>query len=353
MAALSGATGYYQSPQQLAIVKRILSARKIELLDVNLDQASVPDSCKVIPNELGTAPCMVFNFSEDKFGHKAVLYSLPGVPYEAERLLDAVVESIKQNFTLERICHRTILTFGIAESVLAKQIEAWEDALPKWLHLAYLPNATLGVRLRLSCFDSELPGRIESIDEQISKLKDILGDSIYGSDADSLQSILPHLLQGPPQASYQETLAVAESCTGGRLSELITSVAGCSAYYKGSITAYANEVKINVLGVDADIIKKHGAVSQQCAEDMAKATTLTMDSDYAIATTGIAGPGGGSKEKPVGTCWIAAAHRDRVTGEIEVISKQIFSMSSRSVNVQRFAANALNLLRLLIKRKLF
>ena len=354
LASLSGATGYKESPEQLAIVKRILGARHIELLDINMAQAQVPDSCEVIPNQLGTAPCMKFAFDKGRYGHSAVLYSLPGVPYEAEGLLEDILKDIKKHFTLERIIHKNIITFGVPESVLSKQIEAWEDALPEWLHLAYLPNATIGIRFRLSCYGADDESRVARMDEEIEKLKEILGTTAYGTGDDTLQSILPRLLKCPPEAAYQETISVAESCTGGHLSELITSIPGCSRYYNGSVTSYSNDVKINVLGVNPEIISNFGAVSRECAEAMARGVANLMDSDYSIATTGIAGPDGGSAEKPVGTCWIAAAHRDRSTGEIEVVSKKVLSMSaSRDVNIKRFAANALDLLRRFTEQQLF
>ena len=354
LASLSGASGYKESPEQLAIVKRILGARHIELLDINLAQAQVPDTCEVIPNQLGTAPCMKFPFDEKRYGHKAILYSLPGVPYEAEGLLDDILSDIKNNFELEKIIHKNIITFGVPESVLSKQIEDWEDALPDWLHLAYLPNATIGIRLRLSCYGADDASRVSRMDQEIEKLKEILGPVVYGSGDDTLQSILPRLLKCPPEVARQETLSVAESCTGGHLSQLITSIPGCSQYYKGSVTSYSNEVKINVLGVDPDIITNFGAVSRECAEAMARGVAEVMDTDYSIATTGIAGPDGGSKEKPVGTCWIAAVHRNRTTGEVEVVSKKVLSMSaSRDVNIKRFASNALDLLRHLIEQQLF
>ena len=354
LASLSGATGYKESPEQLAIVKRILGARHIEMLDINLAQAQVPDSCEVIPNRLGTAPCMKFRFDASKYGHTAMLYSLPGVPYEAEGLLDDILEDIKKHFTLEKIIHKNIITYGVPESVLSKQIEDWEDALPEWLHLAYLPNSTIGIRLRLSCYGADDDTRTARMDEEIEKLREILGNTIYGTGDDTLQSILPRLLKCPPEAAYQETISVAESCTGGHLSELITSVPGCSRYYNGSVTSYSNQVKINVLGVNPETIANFGAVSRECAEEMARGVLNLMDTDYSIATTGIAGPDGGSTEKPVGTCWIAVAHKDRFTGEIEVATKKVLSMSaSRDVNIKRFASNALDLLRRFADQRLF
>ena len=354
LAALSGAKKTRRSEEQLEVITRILSQRGIEMLPANRAQADVPDTANVIVNNLGTAPIMEFVFKESEFGHKAVLYSMPGVPYETLGALDSVMAAIRGHFALDNILHRTICTFGIAESVLAKMIEKWEVALPDFLHLAYLPNAIYGVRLRLSCYGAEEAGRKEAMDAAVRELYTLLGNNIYGEGADTLQSVIPGLLQAPPQAAYQETIGVAESCTGGLVSNLITSVPGSSAYYKGSVTSYANEVKINLLNVPEEVIEQHGAVSRECAEAMARGAAILLDTDYAVATTGIAGPDGGSEAKPVGTCWIAVAHRNPYSSEeIEVVSRRIDSASaSREVNMQRFASNALNLLRLVLQQKL-
>lgn len=353
LAQLTNSTNFVNSPEQWEINQEIFKKRGIKVIESNRSQSIVPDTCKVIPNKYGTAPIMEFNIDSDKFGHKVVLYALPGVPFEAINALPDVMESISNNFTLENIVHKTILTFGIPESILAQKIEKWEDSLPEWLKLAYLPSTTLGVRLRLSCYNASDNSKLEEMDKYIEELYSILGNAIYGTEKESLQSILSHLLKSPPEAAYQETLAVAESCTGGLLSKLITSVPGCSSYYKGSVTSYSNEVKINLLGVPNEIITTYGAVSKQCAEAMAKGIITLMDTDYGIATTGIAGPDGGSTEKPVGLCWIAAAHRNRTTGSIDIISKELRYPNNREVNMERFASNALNLLRLLIDQQLF
>ena len=353
LAELSGATGYRRSEEQLKVIESILTRRGIAMLDVNRAQADVPDTARVIVNRLGTAPIMEFAFDESRYGHKALLYSMPGVPYETLAALDDVMAAISSHFEMDSILHRTICTFGVAESVLAKQIEAWEDALPDFLHLAYLPNAIYGVRLRLSCYGAGEPGRKEAMDAAVNELYTLLGNTIYGEGEDTLQTVIPRLLQAPPAAAYQETIAVAESCTGGLVSNLITGVAGSSVYYKGSVTSYANEVKMNLLNVDEEILEKYGAVSRECAEAMARGVANLIDTDWSVATTGIAGPGGGSDAKPVGTCWIAAAHRNPATGATEVVSRLVRSASaSREVNMQRFASNALNLLRLFMQQKL-
>lgn len=335
--ALTGAHLYRQSEAQYAVVERILSARGIPMLDINKNQALVPDNCSVIVNNLGTAPCMSWhNIGPNK---KASLYSLPGVPFEALGLLPDVMEDIKQHFKLETITHKTIVTFGIAESALAKQIEPWEDALPSNIHLAYLPNSTVGVRLRLTQFGGEA-----DFQPYIDSLKKIIGNAIYGEDEDTLQVVIGKMLR-----ERGMTLSVAESCTGGHISELITSISGCSDYYKGSVTSYANEVKINTLGVSAEIIEQFGAVSEQTVRAMAEGVLIHLNTDFAVATSGIAGPGGGSPEKPVGTVWMGVAHRMK-DGTVVTDAKVAHFSSNRAVNIERFASAALNFLRLFIVR---
>ena len=329
---LSGAAGYKQSDEQLAIIERILGARGIPMLDINRAQALVPDSCTVIPNKLGTAPCMAF-YGLGK-SHGSALYSLPGVPFEAIGLLPDVMADIRRHFALEAITHHTIVTFGIPESTLAKRIEAWEDALPENIHLAYLPNPTVGVRLRLT----QLGGQAD-FTPYIAELQKILGDAIYGEGEDTLQVVIGRRLR-----AEGKTLALAESCTGGHLSELITSVAGCSDYYKGSVTSYSNEVKMKVLGVRPETLAQFGAVSEQCVREMAAGVLRALDTDYAVATSGIAGPGGGTPTKPVGTAWLAAAKR-LSDNTVTVATECVHFASSRAVNIERFASHALDLLR--------
>ena len=329
---LAGAKGYKQSDEQMAHIVRILGARGIPLIDTNRAQALVPDTCTVIPNKLGTAPCMAF-YGLGKQGTSA-LYSLPGVPFEALGLLPDVMADIRRHFSLEAITHHTIVTFGIPESTLAKQIEPWEDALPDNIHLAYLPNPTIGVRLRLTQFGGQA-----DFAPYIAELQKLLGDAIYGEGDDTLQSVIGRRLR-----AAGKTLSLAESCTGGHLSELITSVAGCSDYYKGSVTSYSNEVKMKVLGVKPETLAQFGAVSEACVREMASGVLWALDTDYAVATSGIAGPGGGTPEKPVGTAWLAAAKK-LPDGSLSVATKCVHYASSRAVNIERFASSALDLLR--------
>lgn len=342
LADLSGASAYRTDERQLEIIHRILSSRGLDVLDINRAQASVPETCEVIPNRLGTAPVMVFRFPEERFGRKAVLYSLPGVPFEALGALEDVSEDIRKNFQISDIYHKTVMTFGIPESQLAKMLDQWEDSLPSDMHLAYLPNPLTGVRLRLSIYGSgskdEEMARVEA---EIVKLKEILGDALYSEQDDSLQSCIGRMLK---QAG--KTVSAAESCTGGLISSLFTSVPGSSEYYLGSVTSYANEVKTGVLGVPEEIIAGHGAVSMECVKAMAEGVRRLTGSDFSVATSGIAGPGGGSDEKPVGLVWIA------VSSQMGTETFSLLSKGDRKRNIDRFASNALNILRKKIKNEL-
>ena len=342
LADLSGTSAYRTDERQLEIIHRILSSRGLDVLDINRAQASVPETCEVIPNRMGTAPVMVFRFPEERFGHEAVLYSLPGVPFEALGALEDVSEDIREHFQISDIYHKTVMTFGIPESQLSKMLDQWEDSLPSDMHLAYLPNPLTGVRLRLSIYGSgskdEEMARVEA---EMVKLKEILGDALYSEQDDSLESCIGRMLK---QAG--KTVSAAESCTGGLISSLFTSVPGSSEYYLGSVTSYANGVKTGVLGVSEEIIAEHGAVSMECVKAMAEGVRKLTGSDFSVATSGIAGPGGGSDEKPVGLVWIA------VSSQMGTETFSLLSKGDRKRNIDRFASNALNILRKKIKNEL-
>lgn len=333
---LSGSVGYYESAEQLAIVKRILEARGIPMLDVNRAQALVPEKCVVLPNEKGTAPGMAFYGLGSS--EKSILYALPGVPFEATGLLPKVIFDIKKHFELDEISHCTVDTYGIPESVLADKISSWEDALPSNIKLAYLPNPVLGVRLRLSQY-----GGKADFAPFLNSLQKLLGDSIYGYGETSLQETIGEMLK-----RRGKTMSAAESCTGGYISHLMTSISGCSDYYWGSVTSYDNSVKIGVLGVSPEIIKLHGAVSEECVRAMAVGVLTHLGTDYSVATSGIAGPGGGTSEKPVGMVWTAAARKND-DGSIDVVAQKFQFGTDRGVNIKRFASSALNLLRGMIR----
>lgn len=329
LAELSGAQGWKEDEEQLAIIHRILHSRGLDVLDINRAQALVPLTCEVIPNRLGTAPIMVFRFASERFGHPATLYSLPGVPFEALGALKDVIDDICTHNNLQKITHRTIMTYGIAESALAKRIEEWEDALPQDIHLAYLPNALTGVRLRLSAYGEALTQQ-ERIEAEIAKLKGIIGDVIYSYEDDTLQNCIGKLLK-----QHGKTISTAESCTGGLVASMITSVAGSSEYYLGSVVSYANSVKQEVLGVPAGIIQEFGSVSSECVGAMAEGVRKLTGTDFSVATSGIAGPGGGSTEKPVGLVWIG------VSSQSGTQTYKLTFNSDRKRNIERFASSAL------------
>lgn len=334
LADLSGSHRVKTDERQLDIIHNILSARGLDVLDINRAQADVPDTCEVIPNRLGTAPIMVFRFGKERFGHNATLYSLPGVPFEAIGALDDVISDIKASYDISDIYHRTIMTFGMAESALSKLLEPWEDALPDDIHLAYLPNPLTGVRLRLSIYGGRREDEEIRIAKEIDRLRAILGDTIWSDQDDSFEALIGRLL-----AATGKTLSAAESCTGGLISELMTSVPGSSAYYLGSVTSYANSVKTGVLNVPQEIIDQYGAVSSECVSRMAEGVRKLTGSDFSVATSGIAGPGGGSESKPVGLVWIAVSS-EKGTETFSHVFK-----NDRKRNIERFAASALNYLR--------
>lgn len=233
------------------------------------------------------------------------------------------------------------MTFGIPESVLAKMIEEWEDSLPDDMHLAYLPNQITGVRLRLSIYGGIRAEEEARIDAEIEKLKPILGNALYSEHDDTLQECIGRVLK-----KHGKTVSAAESCTGGTISALFTGMPGSSEFYLGSVTSYANSVKTEVLGVPAEIIASHGAVSSECVAAMAEGVRKLTGSDYSVATSGIAGPGGGTEEKPVGLVWIG------VSSQKGTETLKLTFRGDRKRNIERFASSALDTLRKKIESEL-
>ena len=277
-------------------IRTLLAVRNIAFNDLNRGQAMVPECCTVLHNAHGTAPGMWFECKG------RVVVSLPGVPFEMQHLIDEeVMPRLKAHFDLREIVHRTMITFGIAESILAEKISAWEEALPEYLHLAYLPAPNV-VRLRLSAYEVEGKEVSREIDLQFEKLRTIIPDNIAGFENASVEELVHNIL-----IERGLTLAVAESCTGGVIASKFTAQAGASAYFLCGVVSYSNEAKCNVLGVPATDIEQNGAVSEQVAKAMAQGARIISGANFAISTTGIAGPTGGSKEKPVGTVWIGIA----------------------------------------------
>ena len=329
LARLSGSRGLVRHPGQLEKVHSILRSRGLDVLPINLAQADVPDTAEVIVNQLGTAPIMIFR--NVKGG--GTLYSLPGVPHEAVGAIPSVLEDIQKHQQLSSILHRNVMVYGLAESALSELIAPWEDALPEQMHLAYLPNPLTGIRLRLSCYGGESELEKERMEAEIEKLKAILGTKIYADEDSNLETEIGKLLK-----EHHLTLSAAESCTGGEIAHMITSVSGSSAYFLGSVTSYAISVKESVLGVPAQIIEKYGVVSSEVVAAMAEGVRKLTGSDYSVATTGLAGPGG-DEFNPVGTVWIGVA-TPRGTKTVKYCYK-----NDRKRNIERFAASALDFLR--------
>ena len=309
-----------------AQIEEFLKARGGSMNALNREQAMVPVSAKILNNVIGTASGLWFEKDD------VIYISMPGVPFEMESLMqNKVLPELKAKFNLPFIYHRTILTIGIPESKLALTIEDWEKQLPSNISLAYLPSPGI-VKLRLSAMgDPYLKNLVES---EIPKLKKIIGNAMYGFDNDTMELIVGKLLK-----EKNATLSLAESCTGGNISKLVTSVSGSSEYYKGGVVAYSNEIKTNQLNVPSQLISKHGAVSQEVVESMAINIINIFESDYSIAISGIAGPNGGSKEKPVGTVWIAIGSKEGIKSQ-----KFVFG-DNRERNIARASIFALNMLR--------
>ncbi|BAX82188.1 competence/damage-inducible protein A [Labilibaculum antarcticum] len=316
-----------------AKIEQRLGDRGISMNHFNREQALVPDGARIIQNNHGTAPCMWF----EKEGK--VVISMPGVPFEMKGIMqDEILKSLAQHFSTPVILHKTIMTEGIGESVLAEMLIDWEANLPNCVKLAYLPSPGL-VRLRMSLTGDDENKLKRVIEEQLDKLREIIPANIFGYDDYPIELSVAKLL-----SDKGKSLGTAESCTGGNVAHLLTSHAGSSAYFKGAVVAYSNEVKENVLQVNAADLEKYGAVSQEVVEQMAIGAQKLLNTDYAIATSGIAGPDGGTVEKPVGTVWIAVA------GPEEVISHKFYLYKNRERNIRVASLNALNMLRKILEK---
>ena len=321
-------------------VKKFFDRRGLPFTEINQAQALVPSKCKVILNEVGTAPCMVFTIPQATFKQPSpkktdtsaekIVISMPGVPFEMKWLMqNSVLPLLEERLGSQAIVHKTILTFGIGESFLADKIADWEDALPAYIKLAYLPEAGK-VRLRLSAYGADKAQLEQEVAERVEMLKLIVGDNIYGYDDETISSVIGKLLN-----QKGATVATAESCTGGLIGNVITEVSGSSAYYKGGIIAYSNELKERLLGVRHETLEQYGAVSEETAIEMARGCLAVTGADYAIATTGISGPTGATEEKPLGLVYVAIASREEV-----VCNRYVFT-TTRQQHQQRTANQAL------------
>ncbi|MCX2430416.1 MULTISPECIES: competence/damage-inducible protein A [unclassified Pedobacter] len=324
--------GFRRDEGALEMVTSIFKKYNRPLLDINIQQADVPDGCEVIVNKNGTAPCMWFE------RNGKIFVSMPGVPYEMMYLMDdEILPRIRSKFTLPFIVHKTILTANIGESFLAKEIEEIEDRLPKHIKLAYLPK--LGqVRLRLSASGSDetaLKMEVESYAKlMIAKIPKFV---VVDEDIPFEKAVINIM------NSRGLTLSTAESCTGGYIAHLITQHPGCSSVYWGGAVAYAYELKESILGVKESTLNKFGAVSEETVSEMAEGAIKQFKTDYAIAVSGIAGPDGGTADKPVGTVWIAVSNKNKTVAKV-------FTFSNKRIqNIERSAASAFTMLLNLLK----
>jgi nicotinamide-nucleotide amidase len=298
------------------------------LTERNLKQAEVPASCQVIQNKRGTAPGMLF----EKNGK--VFVSMPGVPHEMKGMMtDDVIPWLTRRFGKTFIAHRTLLTAGIGESTLADHILDLEKSLPPEIRLAYLPNYGM-VRLRLTASGDPAGGLESKLEKVFDDLKTLVQEWIVTDEDQTIQEVIGKIL-----TSRKQTLATAESCTGGYVAHLITSIPGSSGYFRGSVIAYDNEIKKTMLGVDPQVLSLVGAVSEDTARAMVSGALKNLHTDFAIATTGIMGPDGGSENKPVGTVWIAVGNAR------EILAQKLRFRFDRQRNIELTAANVLNLLR--------
>lgn len=322
----------HEDSKVLAGVKKRLKARNLEMNELNRQQAIIPDKATIFLNRWGTAPGMWF---ED---HGQVFVSMPGVPTEMKGLMTtSVLPAIKEKFQPPEIVHRTLLTIGLIEAKLAELLVEFEAQLPPEIKMAYLPSTPI-IKLRLSARGEDRNHLITLLNEQEYNLQQIIPDYIFGKEPETLQEIVGRLLKGK-----KATLSTAESCTGGNIARLITSIPGCSDYYEGSSISYAYSAKIKTLGVDPYTLEKQGAVSKEVVLQMAIGAQQLFNTDYAIAVSGIAGPGGATPDKPVGTTWIAIA-----TPKGAVAHPFLFG-TDRNGNIHRASLTALNLLRIALQ----
>ena len=315
-------------------IEQIFVSRNLKLNELTRLQAMVPQNAVIIQNQQGTAPVTWF----EKDGK--IIVSMPGVPYEMKYVMSSeIIPRLQTHFQTPNVLHQTVLVYGYAESALALKIADWEDALPDFLHLAYLPNYSI-IRLRLSGVADDALMLEFALNQQISSLTKILGDAIIAyKDVPIEQLVAEELI------AQGKTLATAESCTGGSIAHRLTSLSGSSAFFKGSVVAYDNDVKTSVLRVDKETLKNHGAVSKEVVKQMADGACRLLKTDVAVAVSGIAGPTGGTDEKPVGTVWVAVCTADTM------ISSEFRFGTQREHNVQRATQAALVMLREILKRK--
>jgi nicotinamide-nucleotide amidase len=317
------------NPHAVDSIRLLLESRGVVLNERNLKQAELPHNCEVLHNSAGTAQGMWFT------KNNKVFVSLPGVPYEMKAIWhEELCPKIKSTYPLPAIQHITILTHGVPESVMDGIINDWETSLPGHMKLAYLPSPGI-LRLRITGKTNGGADELKKqMEEQAQKLEQIIGKPVFGRDEDKLEIIVGNILK-----SNNLTVSTAESCTGGTISSMLTSISGSSAYFKGGIVSYSNDVKTSELSVSPYSLIMNGAVSQQVVEQMADGARTKLNTDFAVAVSGIAGPDGGTEEKPVGTTWIAVASKKRIISNVYNFGED------RGRNIQKASIAALFMLR--------
>lgn len=322
------------NPHAEAFIRGFFEKRGRPFTELNRQQAAIPSKCTYLHNATGTAPGMLFEHNGK------VIVSMPGVPLEMKYLIsNEVIPRIKSKFELPEIVHKIIRTIGLGESFLAERIENWEDSLPEHIKLAYLPSFG-EVKLRLTGMGENRSKVEEQIQLEVKKLIPLIEEHIFSFENEEIEKSVGKILN-----ESGTSLSVAESCTGGYLSHLLTSIPGSSAYFMGGVVSYSNEAKMDVLKVKQETLTKFGAVSEQTVIEMAEGVRNVMKTTYGIATSGIAGPDGGTDEKPVGTVWLA------VTDGKQTLTKKLSLGKIRIVNIEYSAKAALNFLRILTKGK--
>ncbi len=325
--------GLKRSKVALENIKGILHHRGAKFTELNSTQADVPENCTVLNNAHGTAPGMLFQ------ENNKVIVSFPGVPFEMKALLcDELIPWLKSNYTMPVIKHKTFMTTGVPESTMAMRLSDFEKNLPAHMYLAYLPSPGV-LKLRLNSSGKDLKAIESELNEKSIELEQLLGNDLFGYDGARMEEVIGKLL-----LAQKATLSAAESCTGGNISHLITEISGASTYFKGGVVAYSNEIKANILGVDQRILAKYGAVSKEVVIEMAKGIKKVMNTEYSIATSGIAGPAGGTEDKPVGTVWIA------VSSPRATIPIKVNFGNHRERTILRSSIAAMNLLRLELQK---
>jgi len=315
--------------EALAEVTAFFKSRGREMTEMNRQQAALPSACTKITNPIGTAPGMWF----DRKGK--IFMSMPGVPHEMKKMMtERVIPKLRETFRMPVIQHKVIRTIGIGESFLADKISVWEKSLPTHIKLAYLPS--LGeVKLRLTGFGEDAASLEKEINILAEKLLSLASEYVYGYGDEPIEVVIGKMLR-----DRKLTLSMAESCTGGYLSHLITSVPGCSDYFLGSMVPYAYEIKMRQLGVKPEVLEKYGAVSEQTIIEMANIVRAKFNTDIGVATSGIAGPGGATPEKPVGMVWIAYSDKHHT------VTKKLQISQDRAINIRMASMAVLNLIRM-------